>query len=103
MSWPRHRHGGSERWFSSAARSIVLIRLRLQTFERGIVSMALVELRKALVPVEKEEMSVSSQFGVASDTGHPHERLRRNHVESERPGRIGCHAWTFRTCLAHPR
>ena len=57
--WSRHRHCGGERWFSSAARSIVLIRLGLQTLERGMVSMALVELRKALVAVEKEDVSVS--------------------------------------------
>jgi len=89
--WSRHRHCGGERWFSSAARSIVLIRLGLQTLEHGMVSMALVELRKALVAVEKEDVSVSGQLRVASDAGHPHERLRRNQVESQRPGRIGCH------------
>jgi len=84
--WPGHRHRGSERRFSSTARSIVLIRLGLQALERGMVSMAFVELCQALVPVEKEDMGVSRQLRVASDASDPHERLRRNQVESQRPG-----------------
>jgi hypothetical protein len=69
MSWSRHRHCGSVRWFVPAARSVVLIRLGLETLERGIVSMAFVELRQALVAIEKEDMSVSRQFGVESNVG----------------------------------
>ena len=89
--WSRHRHCGGERWFSPAARSIVLIRLGLQTLERGMVSMAVMELRQALVAVDKENMSVSRQLCVAPDADNPHERLGRNQVKSQRPGRIGCH------------
>jgi hypothetical protein len=91
--WSRHRHRSGEWRFSPAARSIVLIRLGLQTLGRRMMSMLMVELREALISIEKEDMSVSRELGVASDLRHPHERLRGNQVESQRPRRIGCHKW----------